>query len=328
MTQQGRLSIVTVTYQSAAVIGDWLDSIAVHLPTAEVIVVDNESTDGSAQIARAHRLRPTVIDTGGNLGFGRGCNLGAQSASAGVVWFLNPDARIESVDADSLTAALAVRPFGLLETAMATAGGAVLYETFMHRGWLGEWLTHVVTPLWPRSFGRVPWSLTRGDDWASGASLLVDADEFRVTGGFDPAIFLLYEDRELAARYRTKGLGVRTSEAVVTSHEQGTSSEAVDLDVRRRAWALLSWIEMVARHENIDSAGRRARAICAGLRLSHSVGRLLGTVLGSDSRVVARLVSSGRVMDEVAATLERVNSSGFYGRAAQAFRGVTGGAND
>lgn len=310
-----RISVATVTYESAGVIGGWLDSVAEHVPDAEVIVVDNGSRDDSAAIAHSHRVGATVVEAGGNLGFARGCNLAARAASRAVVWFLNPDARIARVDAERADDVLSASPFGLLETANA-AGEGVEYDVFEDRGELGEWLTHVTTPLWPRALGAAPGSLRRGSDWASGASLLVDRTEFDLLGGFDESIFLLYEDRELSWRARHAGLPVRTTDAIVTDHEPGGSSSAPGLGVARRAWAALSWIEFVAATRGDDAARGVASGIVRSMRWCAAAG---GAVrLAGDSRLAQRLSSAGDVEAAMYATLADRASEEFYVRAARA----------
>ncbi|HMO10393.1 MAG TPA: glycosyltransferase, partial [Actinotalea sp.] len=59
----------------------------------ELIVVDNDSGDGSAESIRAASPGATVVESGANLGFAGGCNLGVEHATGEYVAFLNNDAR-------------------------------------------------------------------------------------------------------------------------------------------------------------------------------------------------------------------------------------------
>ena len=56
--------------------------MAAHLPGAEVVVVDSGSADGGADVARAWAGGATVVDAGGNVGFGRATNLGIAEVEA------------------------------------------------------------------------------------------------------------------------------------------------------------------------------------------------------------------------------------------------------
>ena len=58
----------------------------------ELVVVDNASSDGTADAVRELAPKATVIEAGSNLGFASGCNLGAEAASNELLVFLNPDA--------------------------------------------------------------------------------------------------------------------------------------------------------------------------------------------------------------------------------------------
>src|SRR5262245_44049521 len=76
----------------------------------EVIVVDNASSDGSAVAARDACPWLTVIDSGANLGFAAGANLGADHARGEVIVFVNPDARVAPGAVAALVGALAELP--------------------------------------------------------------------------------------------------------------------------------------------------------------------------------------------------------------------------
>lgn len=312
------LTIATVAYESAGVIGGWLDSVAEFAPGAQVVVVDHASSDGSAGIARSHASSPVVVDSGGNLGFGRGCNLAAENADRPFIWFLNPDARIVTVDQHALAAELENRPFGIRETAERQESGELDYDVFAHRGEWAEWFTHVMTPLWPRILGSAPGSLKRGYDWASGASMLVRAEEFRELDGFDPSLFLLYEDRELCWRAAKAGLPIGTTAAIITSHTPGGSSSAPGLGTGRRAWALLSWVEYVAATQGDQRAEQVARRILGALRASETVGRTIAPA--GENRLSRRLTSASHVRQAMCEALARSGAEGFYVRAVRAVK--------
>lgn len=320
MTRHGvsdaQIAVITVTYESEGVIGDWLHSVRAVLPEAQIIVVDNDSSDRTAQIARSHPAGALVVETGENAGFARGCNAGAEAASRPVLWFLNPDTRVVNADRSALAAELAEKPFGILATAMEDEAGQRHHEIYRHRGPFGEWLAHVMTPLWPRRAGVNPWSVARGDDWVSGASLLVDADEFEALGGFDPSFFLLYEDRYLSWAATRAGLPMRRSEALAVSHAVGTSSSAENLDTRRRGWAILSWIEFSAASGSSASTRMRARSLLGSLAFLGWLGRTLSAAGLSHTRIARRSIAAGAVREFILQSIAGLRERGFYMRAA------------
>src|SRR5918999_602008 len=207
-----------VTHESASCVGKCLASLAKHLPSAEVVVVDNASTDASAQVARAAGAR--VVELPRNVGFGRGCNAGVEMASGEHILFVNPDVTLSSVKHEALEDLLARRPFGLVAGRLVNATGTPRRERRLPEpSWLADFYRHTVGMLRPRGL-RLPVRLSRErpDGWASAALLLAARDEFERVGGFDPRFFLYYEDRDLCARYRTAGLTLRATEAVVGVH--------------------------------------------------------------------------------------------------------------
>jgi N-acetylglucosaminyl-diphospho-decaprenol L-rhamnosyltransferase len=84
-----RTAIVSVLRNSARVLPALLATIP---PGTEAIFVDNLSEDDGPGIVR--RSGFPLIESKANLGFGRGCNLGAAAASSEFLFFVNPDARL------------------------------------------------------------------------------------------------------------------------------------------------------------------------------------------------------------------------------------------
>ena len=95
------LSIVIVSWNTRALTLDCLASLEVALVdagvamVAEVLVVDNASSDGTVAAIAARFPSVRVIASPRNLGFAAGCNAGVRAASGRHVLFLNSDARID-----------------------------------------------------------------------------------------------------------------------------------------------------------------------------------------------------------------------------------------
>src|SRR5262245_65117841 len=92
------LSIIIVTYNSAAVLSGLLDSLPAGLAGInqfEIVVVDNDSDDNSVDIADAHAIKPRVIRMGRNDGYAAGINAGVAIAHPDSdLLILNPDVRL------------------------------------------------------------------------------------------------------------------------------------------------------------------------------------------------------------------------------------------
>lgn len=224
---QNSLSVVIVTYNSAATLPGLLDSLPAGLAgiqRSEVVVADNASSDRSADLAAAHPIGPRVFRTGRNGGYAAGINaaLSAISPDADVL-ILNPDIRLLPGAAAPLAARLrdgagiAVPhilhedrtevPSLRREPSIVTAwADALLTGRLRARFDVGE---TILDPARYQSDGLV--------DWASGAALAVAARTRRLVGEWDETFFLYSEETDFQRRARANGLTVafvRQSEVV------------------------------------------------------------------------------------------------------------------
>jgi GT2 family glycosyltransferase len=262
-TDGGVISVVIVTYDSAACAAGALASIGGTLPGAEIIVVDNNSQDDTLAVVRSAAPDARVIAGDENLGFGRACNTGAQVALGSHVLFMNPDAGVTAVDGERLARLLLAEPFGLVAPALDGQGDRRLPET----SWRREYVAHTFETLRPRGWRRRPRRARQADVWVAGGLLLVSREEFLGLGGFDARFFLYYEDRDLSSRYREAGLPIRETDAIRGRHQAGTSSASDTLRAGPMAWSFLGWIQYVFIHDGERTARRAARTTLATVRL-------------------------------------------------------------
>jgi GT2 family glycosyltransferase len=92
------LSIIIVSYNVRDYLLKCLASIQQHIAGVdyEVIVVDNDSSDGSADAVAAAFSNVMLVRSPSNLGFAKGNNLGYEKSSGGFVLLLNPDTEIKA----------------------------------------------------------------------------------------------------------------------------------------------------------------------------------------------------------------------------------------
>jgi hypothetical protein len=110
-----RCDAVIVNYNAGALLAQAVASLQRSPRVARIVVVDNASVDDSlarleAECADATRL--TVLRSAANLGFARGCNLGAARTDAPFVLYLNPDCVVADDAVELLLDTLAARPEG------------------------------------------------------------------------------------------------------------------------------------------------------------------------------------------------------------------------
>ena len=262
------LTVVVPTFNSADHIDACLLSVRRWLPDAEVVVVDNGSTDKTEEMVREAFPDAVLISGHGNVGFGRACNLGADRAAHEYVLCLNPDAELVSVDQDALVALMESRPLGIVGGTLIEDDGTVhpaLWRRYSH------WLTQLVavhvlgvlSPYAPRT-RFVERADARGAYTVSGSIVLVATDEFRSLGGFDERYFMYYEDADLAERYRQRDYPLRASPALLARHVGGASA----LTPLGLALSFLGWLEYTDKWHGNASATRAAaiaRIVYSGL---------------------------------------------------------------
>jgi len=274
------LSAVFVTHDSEDCIADALASVRRELPTADLVVVDNASVDGTREVVRAFGgIRLLAQDE--NLGFGRACNVGADHSTGTHLLFVNPDARIVSVDSEPLQQLLLERPFGLVGPYFVSSDSSAESgrgELWAERHWLFAYVSQTFGLLRLRELPPGPPRARRsGAHWLAASVMLAEREEFDRLGRFDPRFFLYYEDRELSARYRDAGLPIRSTPSIRVEHRGGASSRTRGFRATPHGWALLGWIQYLALRHGPRVAGRAARLALRTLR-SMALGLRLARV--------------------------------------------------
>lgn len=221
-----RVSAVLVTYNSGAVITSSLPALA---GLARVLVVDNASRDDTIAVARQALPTVEIIAHQTNVGFGNGCNAALVRVTTEFALLVNPDAVVEAEAVRELVAAAERYPdAAILGPALLTAEGKVelshnldLFSQTRHRKRADA---HLV----PEG------DLCAG--FLSGAVMLLRMDAIHQFGGFDPDIFLFYEDTELCLRAVRAGWSlVHVPSARVTHLGGGSSRPSPRID-RLKQW--------------------------------------------------------------------------------------------
>ncbi|WP_295692218.1 glycosyltransferase [Lapillicoccus sp.] len=213
----GLVSVVVVNYKGADDTITCLEGLAsLDWPAAdlELICIENESGDGSADRIRAALPGVTLIESGANLGFAGGCNLGARAAHGEFVAFLNNDAR---PDARWVAAAVEVfhadREVGAVASKVLDWDGRLVDFADASLTWWGggykREAEHVDDPEYDR-----PKDVLFG----TGAAMFVRAAVYRDLGGFDERFFMFYEDVDFGWRLNALGHRFRFVPASLAYH--------------------------------------------------------------------------------------------------------------
>ena len=253
------LDVVIVNWNGGALLRACLASLAAARDAAsvQVIVVDNASTDSSAEDLPPlpHPLR--LIRNAHNLGFGRACDQGAAAGEAPAILFLNPDTQVEPDALDVARAALLADPrTGIVGARLVDPDGRTARScarTPSALGLLGRALAldrlGLVRPHFLREWDHAE---DRAVDQVMGAFLMIRRDLFQSLGGFDPRFFVYWEDADLCARARAAGYSVRHVAGAVARHlGQGTTRQ---VRARRLFYFLRSQILYAGKHHGVVTA--------------------------------------------------------------------------
>ncbi len=219
----------------------------------EVVVVDNQSTDGTPAMVRDRWPDVRVIETGGNLGFARANNAGIRATSSEFVVLLNPDTLVPPGAIPTLVRALATTPEA------AIAGPRIVDErgfpelSFgpMMSPW-GELRQKVTQVLLQR---RVRWMVRRVDlwtrqggprAWVSGACLAARRADLEAVGLLDERFFLYTEDVDLCASVRARGRVVLFAPQAEIVHLRGRAGAAQP--ARTRSYRRQSHLAFYEKH--------------------------------------------------------------------------------
>jgi len=219
---ESRVTIISVCYQSTAVISNMLASLPSETP---IVLVDNASEDLAALEALAEAHHATLICNDRNLGFGVACNQGAAMAETEFLLFLNPDTTLCPTALTELVNAAERYPeASAMNPRITNARGLPAFMWF--------------SPLMPRS-EVMPKGWPPHDQEVTilqGSSLFVRRSAFEAVGGFDPAIFLYHEDDDLSRRLRAESGPLMFIHAACITHLGGQSSPR-----QREIAALKGW---------------------------------------------------------------------------------------
>jgi GT2 family glycosyltransferase len=252
------VSIVVVTHESIDDIGACLDSIR-QLPdvaTREVIVVDNASKDGTADLVASRFPEVRLIRKRHRDGFATNVNIGAVAASGRHVLILNPDTEMFSDGVDRLVEHLDLHP------EVGAVGPRLVYADGRHQASARRFPTPMNSIVRRTPLRRVVGATSGTNrhlmsdvelhdvmdvDWLLGAVLAVRAEALVEVGGLDDGYRLYCEDIDFCWRLHEAGWGVNYLTTVTVQHALGELTAKRFFTVRT-VWHFRSMLRFVRMH--------------------------------------------------------------------------------
>ena len=255
------ISVVIVTHNSLPALKDCLAALLrsqVESVLYEIVVVDNASTDGSADEAERIAPNATVLRLKANQGFASACDAGADAADGEYLLFLNPDV---IVDPDALMTLLKVTreyPKAGLVTGRLRFANGEFQATCRQFPTAANMLLSRGSVLFQVLGSRVDkqerytlseFTGTTEVPAVAAAMVMIRRELFEQLGGFDRRFFMYMEDTDLSLRVSKQGhVNVFVPEAGGV-HLLGEGS-AISQFRRRRLQSLAVWKYFLKHHPN------------------------------------------------------------------------------
>lgn len=238
MPGASKLSIVTVSWMSGPSLKGAIEAVLNAPSVDEYILVSHENPPETLAMLRdiaAEHDHFNLIETGENLGFAKGCNIGARRATGDFILFLNPDAIIDEEAAsrlkltaqrmhlqDWIVGARILNEDGSEQrgarrgelTPMTAMAGFLNHNSNL----FGKEAIHMEKRPVPAGLSRVP--------TVSGAAMMVPRKPFLARGGFDQRYFLHVEDIDICRAVREAGGEVFIEPRANILHYGGTSQSS------------------------------------------------------------------------------------------------------
>jgi hypothetical protein len=218
------VSVVMVVYRTGPALFRSIAAVLAEPLVEDFVVVDNGSDpadEAELQEIAAREPRLRLVQGQGNVGFARGCNLGAAAAYGSRLLILNPDAYIQPDCIEALIEGARVLNTDGSEQRGARRGEFTPLRTLLNFAQLSGDLHMDDQPV-PDGPLAVP--------TISGSCFYVSREDFERLGGFDEGYFLHVEDIDLCWRARRAGGSVVFQPKAVVLHE-GSTSQSLPLRV-------------------------------------------------------------------------------------------------
>ena len=229
------VALLIISFNTRGMLRECLQSVYAEAEglSCEVVVVDNASRDGSAEMVEQEFPQVQLIRSSVNLGFGNANNLALQHARGRYFVLLNSDAFLSR---GSLSRAIQ----HMDESPSCALGGALLVgrdgsaqpsARSFHSIWKDALVLTGLAAKFPNSKFFGGFDRTWADrhvptpvDWVPGAFAIVRPGALERVGAFDPAFFLYYEEVDLCLRLKQAGYEIWYWPDIVVTHIGGESS--------------------------------------------------------------------------------------------------------
>lgn len=220
-----KASVIVLAWNGMDYLEPCLNAVfAQDYPDFEVIVVDNGSTDGSADFVAERFPQARLIRNERNLGYAAGNNVGLRAATGDVLVLLNQDTEVRPGWLRALVEALDDPTVGIAGCKIFYADGV----TLQHAGGYFEWPLGLSFHYGDKEQDHGQYDVVREVDYVTGAAMGLRRVALNTVGLLDEGFFPGYfEDTDLCYRARASGYKVvYIPQAVLIHHESASFTSA------------------------------------------------------------------------------------------------------
>ncbi len=238
------VSIILVNYNGAEILPDCLNSLEkfIDLPSYEIIVVDNASSDGSVELIIEKFPQVRLLRQTKNRGFGAGNNAGVKLANGEFLFFLNTDTVLTSNILPHLIGLMqADQKIGIIGPKLLNSDGSLQISVSPALGIKGEYQARKMHRYYVNNSEQVlieqRFQEIQEVDIVVGAAFLIRSSLFHQLGGFDENFFMYFEESDLCQRAQNQGYKIIYTPLVSLVHLKGysiqKSANAMAIEYRR-----------------------------------------------------------------------------------------------
>lgn len=207
---QPDFSIIIVNYNTRELLRACLDSI--HRSSGrtqyEIIVIDNDSSDGSIEMLRSGYRGVSIIENNDNIGFARACNQGIRASSGRFIILLNSDTEVFPDTLENLSKFIIEDMTGpgagIVGCRILNPDGSLQYSAGSFPT-LWSTVLDMFRPYHERKYLLTGYDREHEVDWVTGAFLVIDRKVIEDVGELDEHFFMYYEEVDLCLRAKKSG---------------------------------------------------------------------------------------------------------------------------
>lgn len=309
-TEADSIAVVIINYNTCQELQACLGSIKPE-DASEVVVVDNNSSDGSVEMVRSKYPWVTLLANKTNVGYGAAANQAIANSTARYVVLLNSDTRLQPGSLKALSHYLDQHPRAAIVGPRLEGSDGTLQascypfptplDTFLENSTCAVFFGRLIRRYVPGIRGLY-WRTWSHDSprivpWLKGAALAIRREVFNAVGGFDESFFMYFEDADLCCRMKNAGWQVHFAPVTTVVHVGGASTEQVRADMTAQ---LLHSTDLFYQRHSSRSSIAVMSVIVKSLMLAKWIGGTIRLAFTRDvkkcSAIAASIAASKKVL--------------------------------